>query len=847
MALLWVATSSLAQQIIYVKADAQGTGSGLNWANAIPDLQIALTQAIYGTEIRIASGVYRPTNGVNRDSTFYLKNGFRLRGGFAGDGPSPDIQNPEIYETILSGDIGVMGESGDNSYSIVTSSGNMDENTLLEGLIIEDGAATSDNPNDQNFSPRKSGAGIYIRTGSINRLKVYNCVFRRNRAINGAHIFILQQNGQSSLRVERCQFLDGIGGSGLQFIGNSPDSIFISHCAFLRHRSFPGDGAIVLFISPYNTIKKVILEYSQFKDCEVGDLLGPNTVMAGIGGDTAVMRNCMFRNNVHSGGDLFSIGGTRVNFLEQDTFLSNRVVNSLNSVGSLLVPGGDYLFLSKQQIKNCIFEQNEETHLFSSFFSANISQCAFRDNVLERGLFLDLNTYEYAKLTTVENSIFERNTYQTLVAFETTQGNVYPVDNKGWVFNQNLIRENTGLLFDARRHNITNHTSTVNWNYCTFSDNLFPNGHTGDTLPYLFNLSNIDFATFNSCVFDQPLQDSLKLFYDSLCFIELKNNVFLADSCSQTYQFGNNLLCDPSNFWDVSPIFEDKAAENFRLYGCSPGINKGDVQLAAQLGLSTDFTSGSRAENGLPDIGAFENKLFLQGSVAQYSCYKPATGSLVFEGNTCGPYTYEWWNGIESGTSNIDLLTGKYEVSVTDSHGIVYLDTLFLPEFELITIDTILQNPTSITAQDGSIAVTNIFNGLPAYHFNWSTGDSTSVIVGLGAGSYILTITDELGCQIIFRFELIPPTIGTQTIGEAKQLIYLRPNLLSKESSSRLFYPDGFSEIMIVDALGRVVLLEQVDGTESILPPMRYGGVFWVFARSSESGNWMKPLRLVAF
>ncbi|MDO8367901.1 MAG: hypothetical protein Q7T20_13960, partial [Saprospiraceae bacterium] len=88
--LLLLATSTCAQQIIHVKADAQGTGSGLNWANAIPNLQTALTQANYGTEIRIASGTYRPTNGVNRDSTFYLKNGFRLRGGFAGEGPSPE-------------------------------------------------------------------------------------------------------------------------------------------------------------------------------------------------------------------------------------------------------------------------------------------------------------------------------------------------------------------------------------------------------------------------------------------------------------------------------------------------------------------------------------------------------------------------------------------------------------------------------------------------------------------------------------------------------------------------------------------------------------------------------------
>ncbi len=847
IAILWITTSSLAQQVIYVKADAQGTGSGLNWANAMPDLQTALAQATDGTEIRIASGTYRPTNGTNRDATFTLKNGYRLRGGFAGAGPTPDIQNPEVYATILSGDIGAPGDSSDNSYSVMTSSGNMDETTLLEGLILEAGAATSTDPNDLWLSPRKAGGGFYCRTGTINRLRINQCIFRRNRAINGTHVFIFQPNGQSSLRVENCQFLDGMGGHGLWVVVDSPDSIFVSHCSFLRHRSFPGNPAIVLGISPYNKINKVILEFSHFKDCEVGDsLMTNNTVMAGIGGDTAVMRNCMFLNNIHSGGDLFTLGGVRANFAAQDTFLTNtnRVGNDL---GSVLLLGGNPLIPSKQQIKDCIFEGNKESQLFRSNFSATISNCVFRDNVLDRGLFFDLITTEYNKKTTVEHSLFEGNTYKSLVSFETYPGSIYPADNKTWVFNQNLFRENTGLFFDARKHQVTNNTSTASWNYCTFSDNHFPNGHSGDTLPYLFHLRNIDFATFNSCVFDQPLQDSLKLFYDSLSIVQLRNNVFLADSCSQTYQFGNALLCDSSNFWSVSPIFEDKAAGNFRLSGCSPGINKGDVQLATQLGLSTDLNNSSRVENGLPDIGAFENKLFLQGSVAQYSCVKPASGTLFFDGNTCGPYNYEWWNGMESGTSNMDLPSSKYEVSVTDLHGIVYLDTIFLPEFEPVAIDTILQNPTSITAQDGSIAVPNVFNGLPPYHFNWSTGDSTSIMEGLGVGPYNLTITDQLGCQITFLFQLTSSTIGTQNLDEEKPLIYLIPNLLSKSSSSRLLCPEGFSEVMIVDALGRVVLSEQVEGTEFMLPSMGYGGIFWIFARDSESANWLKPLPLVAF
>lgn len=841
--LLLVATSNFAQQIIYVKADAQGTGSGLNWENAIQNLQTALSQASYGTEIRIAYGTYRPTNGVNRDATFYISNGFRLRGGFAGEGPSPDTQNPDIYPAILSGDIGIPDDSSDNSYSVMTSSGGMDESTLLEGLIIVDGSANSDNPNHVWFSPQKSGGGLYIGTGAVNDLKVIRCQFRRNIAAgDGAHIFVWQPNGQSNMRVENCQFEDGIGGGAFRFFGNSPDSIFIAHCAFLRHRSLPGSKGGVFGVNPQNNIKKVIVEHCIFGENQVGDSITVRGI-AGISGDTVLVKNCLFRDNVHTGSFLLSITGRADNLLDQDTFLRNKVIYNRGDLISI----GIWPSNPGQGIKNCIFEQNEETNLFYNWYSANISKCVFRDNLLEKSFFLDEIATGPNKQVVVENSLFERNRYQSLVEFSTYEGSIYPVDNKGWTFNQNFFRENTGLFFDTRQHNVTNNISTSTWNYCTFSDNHCPEGHNGDTLPYLFDFRSIDFVVFNSCVFDQTLLDSSYLFYDTLSNIQFKNNAFKADSCSEIYRYGDDVNCDASNFWGLSPLFEDKTAGDFRLTGCSPAINKGDVQLAAQLGLSVDLNNGNRVENGLPDIGAFENKLFLQGSVVQYSCLKPATGSLNFGGNTCGPYTFEWWNGIDSGNSIINLPAAKYEVSVTDSHGIVYFDTLVLPEFVAISIDTVLQNPSSALSQDGSIEVTGVFNGQMPYSFTWDTGDSTSLIAGLYAGPYVLTITDDLGCQSIFRFELKAPLVGIQTNDLEKHQVYLAPNLISIGLTSKLYSDADFSEIMIVDALGVVVFQKHEYGKESVLPEMRRSGVFWVFVRNLESKNWMYPVPLIAY
>ena len=78
-------------------------------------LQSAIAAAQAGDQIWVAAGTHTPTTGLDRNTTFSLKNDVAIYGGFAGTETGLNERNINNNVTILSGEIGRAGIA-DNSY-----------------------------------------------------------------------------------------------------------------------------------------------------------------------------------------------------------------------------------------------------------------------------------------------------------------------------------------------------------------------------------------------------------------------------------------------------------------------------------------------------------------------------------------------------------------------------------------------------------------------------------------------------------------------------------------------------------------------------------------------------------
>ena len=122
-----------AQSRIFVNAAATGANNGTSWQNAFTDLHHALQAAQSGDSVWVAQGVYKPTSDANRDSFFFMQSSVRLFGGFEGTELDISQRDWAAHPTVLSGDIGIQGDSTDNAYNIMVM-GEAAEGTLFDGL-----------------------------------------------------------------------------------------------------------------------------------------------------------------------------------------------------------------------------------------------------------------------------------------------------------------------------------------------------------------------------------------------------------------------------------------------------------------------------------------------------------------------------------------------------------------------------------------------------------------------------------------------------------------------------------------------------------------------------------------
>jgi large repetitive protein len=139
------------------------------------------------------------------------------------------------------------------------------------------------------------------------------------------------------------------------------------------------------------------------------------------------------------------------------------------------------------------------------------------------------------------------------------------------------------------------------------------------------------------------------------------------------------------------------------------------------------------------------------------------------------PYSFVWSNGRV--TADITGLTaGTYTLTLSDANACTEVASVTLLEPDVLNSTVSFNNTVSCNGlSDGSVFVTAT-GGMGVYQYFWSNGETTSIVTGLPAGTYNVTVIDLNGCTSVNSNILMSePDVLTVT-GSAQQPSCQLPN-----------------------------------------------------------------------
>lgn len=205
LALSSAPAASRAAGLWFVDAAAAPGGDGSSWATALSSLDDAFAAALPGDQVWVAAGRYTPSQptvaGDPRTAWFELPDLVEVYGGFRGDEASLAERAGLFEATVLSGDLGVLGDPSDNAYHVVrfASDFNYHASARLDGFLITGG---------RGERGRHGGGLLLTATAGPNSwavLFVDNCTFRGNASWVGGGLAV---DNQCRLRLRRCTVAD---------------------------------------------------------------------------------------------------------------------------------------------------------------------------------------------------------------------------------------------------------------------------------------------------------------------------------------------------------------------------------------------------------------------------------------------------------------------------------------------------------------------------------------------------------------------------------------------------------------------------------------------------------------
>ena len=150
---------------------------------------------------------------------------------------------------------------------------------------------------------------------------------------------------------------------------------------------------------------------------------------------------------------------------------------------------------------------------------------------------------------------------------------------------------------------------------------------------------------------------------------------------------------------------------------------------------------------------------------------QPVTLNLGVTGGF-SPLTYNWTGGGSTPTITVSpTSSANYVLNITDACGGFKKDTAFISVSNLTSTITSFDSVTCNGLSNGSATAISA-NGLLPYTYNWSpSGGSSNTATGLAAGTYIVHVTDSIGCTSSDTVVIWQPTLLTTAISNIDSVL----------------------------------------------------------------------------
>jgi hypothetical protein len=222
----------------------------------------------------------------------------------------------------------------------------------------------------------------------------------------------------------------------------------------------------------------------------------------------------------------------------------------------------------------------------------------------------------------------------------------------------------------------------------------------------------------------------------------------------------NNITCNGSNNGNATA--QGNGGNGSYTYNWSNGANGQQVSNLAAAIYTVTITDADNC-TATATVTITQPAPLLANTAATGESAPGANDGTATANPTGGvsPYTYLWSNNATS-QSIANLAPGNYSVTVTDANQCTAVETVTVVSSACtgFALSFAFTNPTCQGNANGSATVTPT-GGTTPFTYAWTNGSTGATAMNLAAGTYTVTVSDNIGCSLTGNVTLTDPPLLT--------------------------------------------------------------------------------------